>query len=191
MVSLSVRLSVLLQLFCSVVLSRETLEDAAKNLRKIMYQQSALHVNTIDRNSADPASFIEYHVSSDKCDGVDHNGNPILVLVDMSSSIRNWNENQRISVTVEDTFSCGTIMSSPRATLFGKLTEMNTTAELTSCFKYYHPDAEEWMPKQSVEQGHHHTSKFYQLEVERIYYLGGFGDVSYIGPIEAELYRSS
>ena len=54
-----------------------------------------------------------------------------------------------------------------------------------SCFLGRHPDSAIVAPGRDV-----HASSWYTLNATSIYYFGGFGNVSYIGFIPVEMYRS-
>lgn len=53
-----------------------------------------------------------------------------------------------------------------------------------ACFGAQHPDARWWMPG----SGGFHDFKWYSLEVEQVYYVGGFGGAHYIGWIDKQTY---
>ncbi len=57
-------------------------------------------------------------------------------------------------------------------------------AKAAECFGAQHPDARWWMPG----NGGFHDFKWYSLEVEQVYYVGGFGGAHYIGWIDKQTY---
>ncbi|KAI2622078.1 pyridoxamine 5'-phosphate oxidase-domain-containing protein [Xylaria nigripes] len=71
----------------------------------------------------------------------------------------------------------------PRFSLLGYLEKIDDVpiSTLSECFVKAHRDARYWLPGSRV-----HTSEFLRLVVQQVYWVGGFGDRSYIGwlPIE-------
>lgn len=81
--------------------------------------------------------------------------------------------------------------SKGRANLHGKmhLVPASPAADpLAACFTAYHPDAAAWKPGSRMSP---HLAKWARFEVERIYYVGGFGDEHYIGTIPLDVYRNT
>ncbi|KAM7221004.1 Pyridoxamine 5'-phosphate oxidase domain containing protein [Rhypophila decipiens] len=56
-----------------------------------------------------------------------------------------------------------------------------TAAAISTCYTKTHPDARYWLPGNRI-----HTSYFVRLVVDRIYWVGGFGDRAFIGWIPVE-----
>jgi hypothetical protein len=54
------------------------------------------------------------------------------------------------------------------------------------CFLAKHPEAKWWLPGAGF-----HDFKWYNLEIEEIYYIGGFGGIHYIGWIDVDTYYSA
>lgn len=74
----------------------------------------------------------------------------------------------------------------PRFNLLGyleKISEDDVSA-LAACFVKQHPDAKYWLPGSRV-----HKSDFVRLVVQQVYWVGGFGDRSYIGWIPVDEWR--
>lgn len=164
-----------------------TKEFAAEVARSILNRGDMLYVST-EKQDGTPVSMPEYYVSSDMCDGISTNGNPILVLMNISSTLKNIEANGRLSMTIQGRRPHYPPMESPRANLFGTLKEIETTDALKECYSLKHPDSVPWLPGgDSVV----HDGSFYEFEVDEVYYIGGFGDQAYIGTIDGELYHSS
>ena len=175
---------------------------AAEIARSMVAREELLHLNTL-REDGIPVSFVEYYVASDLCPdvSVSNNGNPILLLLEMSSSYGNYVKNGKFSASVEAHPRPGGPhhgsrgphdgpMAHPRATLFGELKELNASTELAHCFASRHPDAWPWIPTGSNETLVH-DGRWFELDVEDVYFVGGFGDRAYIGGIDAELYHAA
>ncbi|KAF9896671.1 hypothetical protein BX616_006981, partial [Lobosporangium transversale] len=56
-------------------------------------------------------------------------------------------------------------------------------AKAEACFLKQHPEAKWWLPNRGF-----HDFKWYHLEIEEIYYIGGFGGIHYIGWIDVDTY---
>lgn len=164
-----------------------TREFAAEVARTIVNHGDVLHVSTL-REDGYPVTMPEYYVSSDYCKGVESTGNPILVLMNVSSTLQHFKDNGKLTMTVEGRKHHAPVMESPRANLFGTLKEVETSDALKACFAKRHPDSASWLPG---TDGLVHDAAFYEFDVEKLYYVGGFGNVAYIGDIDGELYHSS
>lgn len=193
-----------LALSVSKILSLPTSNDvkrAATIARTLVHRESLLQLNTISQVSDNeiPVSFVEYYADCLS------NGNPVLNLIDISSSVRNIENGSPCSVSVrvgDHSLSdhdvninypgsvAGSPAGSPRVSLRGHLNQWNATSnkedQLSDCFLARHPDAQYWLP------GHgFHGSRWWQFDVEEVYMIGGFGDRAYIGLIPIEEYRSA
>ena len=85
--------------------------------------------------------------------------------------------------------------SMPRVSLLGYLEDIRpdnisnnlTIDDIRTCFVSAHPDAASWVPD---ARGKIHDSHWTRLIVERIYWVGGFGNVAYIGWIPTDVWRN-
>lgn len=78
--------------------------------------------------------------------------------------------------------------SHPRLALVGTLsavTDQDEVARIRKCFVDRHPDATLWMPGSRI-----HDSFWVQFRVRTVYWVGGFGNVAYIGFIPTDMYRN-
>ena len=76
-----------------------------------------------------------------------------------------------------------------RVALFGhleKLTEQSDMETAAKVFGRYHRDAKAYYPPQGP-----HYAFWAILRVDRVYWLGGFGDRHYIGWVPLDLYKQS
>lgn len=171
-------------------------QEASKIARRMVDSESTLHFNSLNPDGT-PVSFIEYYISSDSCPGiqnVSNNGNPILFLSTMSTSYKNWNQRKTISLTVESYKKrrFENAFNQPRANLNGHLRNLTLSDgdqdKLLRCFTRRHPDAHRWLP------GHKnpivHDTIWVEFNVESLYFIGGYGDRSYIGTIDGDEYHS-
>ena len=83
----------------------------------------------------------------------------------------------------------------PRVALIGYIEDIrpenvsnnSTIEEIKDCFVSAHPDAASWVPD---AQGKIHDSHWARLVVEQVYWVGGFGDVAYIGWVPKDTWQS-
>ncbi|TKY85381.1 hypothetical protein EX895_005543 [Sporisorium graminicola] len=74
--------------------------------------------------------------------------------------------------------------SKPRVTLFGHFDLLNATRhpdqaeKALSCYLEHHPDASHWAPNATESP---HVPFWAQFSVDKVYWIGGFGDEHYIG----------
>ncbi|KAI9670880.1 MAG: hypothetical protein M1817_003765 [Caeruleum heppii] len=118
-------------------------------------------------------------------------GNPTILAVAISTSMRNVAAGSNISLAVQWHPGTGNAVSPaslPRFSLMGYLQEMSEDdiddKDIDICYTNYHPDAVAWLPGNPI-----HRSAFTRLIVQQIYWVGGFGDRSYIGWIPVEEWR--
>ncbi|CEP64221.1 uncharacterized protein LALA0_S10e05270g [Lachancea lanzarotensis] len=168
--------------------------EAAMVARKMAAFEHTLHANTIDRESGTPVSFIEYFVGSDVCHGVEtsSNGSIILLLLNMSSTSKNWYNDSKFSVSIEKSNHWKLhkpAMATPRANYFGELKPLEASKALERCFLKRHPDARWWIPGGDHDQVH--DGQWFEFDVSEVRFIGGFGDSAYIGTISGEDYQGA
>ncbi|KAH7158028.1 pyridoxamine 5'-phosphate oxidase-domain-containing protein [Dactylonectria estremocensis] len=77
----------------------------------------------------------------------------------------------------------------PRFALIGRLEDINPdpveAVKLGACFTAKHHDSRWWLPGNAI-----HESQWSRLVVEKVYFVGGFGDRAYIGWIPIEEWKS-
>lgn len=178
-----------------VAVTAHSEKRAAILARRMVNLQSSLHFNSL-RSDDIPISMAEYYVASDTCsdvEGLSNNGDPILLLSKMSTSYKNWHNNGTISVTIEKPKMghFDGIMGKPRGIFFGKLRELHLSHEnakrLAGHFLIRHPDARHWLPDD--HESHVHDTRWFEFEVQSVYFVGGFGDRSFIGNISGNVYH--
>ncbi len=102
---------------------------------------------------------------------LDFEGHPILLLSDLAQHSRNIQRDSRVSLLAwEDEKS--DIQQSGRATLMGRATVIEGDATLRDRYLRYLPQAQEYFAI--------HDFRFYKLSVERVRFIGGFGDIHWI-----------
>ena len=133
--------------------------------------------------------------------------------MNLEMTTRNLNHGSALSVCIETTPPKGiySVASLPRMNLNGQMVKLEDKEDVCSlllyntqphccgtcangqgqkaldCFLSRHPDAHEWTPDNPDAP---HSASWYQFKVESVYYFGGFGNVSYIGFLPIDLYRS-
>lgn len=125
--------------------------------------------------------------------------NPIILALSISTTIKNaWGgSNVTLSLRYQPpnvhppskdiyTYSPANL---PRFSLIGhiqRLSEYEVKDHgIKSCFLKRHPEADTWTPGNPI-----HESWWGRLVVERIYWIGGFGDRAFIGWIPKEVYQA-
>lgn len=170
-------------------------EQGAINARTLVNRENLANLNT-DHGDL-PVSFVEYYADCDE------DGDPIFLMIDMSSSMRNIKNgsNYSISIRVGDHGPNdevdphypggrpGSVSGSPRVNLRGEFVEIEHDERLLSyekCFVKKHKDSVMWLPGNPI-----HSSRFMKFIVSEVYFVGGFGDIAFIGEIDQELYHQS
>ena len=125
--------------------------------------------------------------------------NPIILALSISTTIKNaWGgSNVTLSLRYQPpithppskdvyTYSPANL---PRFSLIGHIQRLSehevNDHGIQSCFLKRHPEADAWTPGNPI-----HESWWGKLVVERIYWIGGFGDRAYIGWIPKEIYQA-
>lgn len=124
---------------------------------------------------------------------------PVILAISISSTIQNaWaGSNATLSIRYHppsghppsDDIYTYSPANLPRFSLIGHIERIPEREVkdygIKSCFLQTHPDAAAWQPGNAI-----HESWWGKLVVERIYWMGGFGDRAYIGWIPKEVYRA-
>ncbi|KAG7193812.1 uncharacterized protein KQ657_000505 [Scheffersomyces spartinae] len=183
--------------------------EAASIARTLVNRESLANVNTLKTfkqedgtESQVPVSSMEYYAD---CDG---DGDPYWLVVDIGSTYQNIVDGSDYSFTirvgdhplgdhVNPNYPGGTTSSpagSPRVQLFGKLVDVPPDSKsyddwlkLKNCFTARHPDSKFWLPENVISPHKTHWVKFV---VDKIYFVGGFGDRAYIGYVNPGIYHS-
>lgn len=181
--------------------------EAASIARTLVNRESLANVNTLktfkeeDGSEAQvPVSSMEYYADCDD------DGDPYWLVVDIGSTYQNIAGGSDYSLTirvgdhplddhVNPSYPGGITSSpagSPRVQLFGKLVNVTFDSKyemlkLEKCFTARHPDAKFWLPENIVSPHKTHWVKFV---VDKIYFVGGFGDRAYIGYVNPGIYHS-
>jgi hypothetical protein len=100
---------------------------------------------------------------------LDSSGKPLFFISNLAVHTKNIKKNNKISIMVFAPDKDGDIFNGPRVTLSGKAVKIDQK-EIEEAKKVYlkaHPNAENWIDFEDFA--------FYRLEIEKIYYVGGFG----------------
>ncbi|KAG7702029.1 hypothetical protein KL951_000485 [Ogataea haglerorum] len=169
-------------------------ETAARVARTLVNRESLANLATIQKKDGVPVSFMEYYADCQD------DGEPIFLLVNISSSQRNIDDGSKVSVSVRvgdhpindhvnPHYIGGRVRSpagSPRVSLKGSFVPVTGSPELDTCFALRHHDAPAWYPGSPI-----HSTFWAKFQVEEVYLIGGFGDAAYIGEVPAELYLNA
>lgn len=181
----------LLMLIDAVVTSaqRQTLHEAALDARRLIHNESEgtllsvyqANVAPIPQLIGTPIGIMEYFAD---CSA---DGSPSLLMLDIAPATKNYNAGSPLTLSLRD-HSFSNPLQHGRMYMVGSLNQIIDGVEearVEQCFLKRHPDAEIVAPGRDV-----HVSNFYTMNIESIYYFGGFGNVSYIGFIPPEIYKS-
>lgn len=175
----------------------DDVKTAARVARTLVYRESLTSLNTVDRISNYPVSFVEYYSDCD------NDGQPIMLMISISSSNRNIEAGSLTSLSigvgdhplsehVDTHYPGGTYSSTaglPRINLKGKFVEVNSTEDILKyefSFGKRHRDSIKWYPGSPI-----HESRWVKFKVEHIYMVGGFGNLAYIGEIGLHEYLNA
>lgn len=108
-------------------------------------------------------------------------GAPYVFISDLAVHTNNINKNPNVSVMVFQPDKDGNVFNGARVTLSGKfvkITDEKSVEKLKKDYLAEHPDAKEF-----IDFG---DFNFYVLDIESIYFIGGFGE---IGEVDVDEYR--
>ncbi|KAK9468633.1 pyridoxamine 5'-phosphate oxidase-domain-containing protein [Lipomyces arxii] len=162
--------------------ARPTVDQAAVQARRLVHNQRFGQLNTVYQSgelAGSAIGLLEYYADC----GDD--GSLTLLMVEVGPSYRNWDEGSKVSMSIASEKFTFSRASLPRLSLQGSLNYLNETEEAAKCFLHRHPDARAWVPGNKV-----HNTAYVKFEVENVYWLGGFGNVAYIGDIPVDMYKN-
>jgi putative heme iron utilization protein len=157
-------------------------EEAAYKARLLVKESSiGVLATTQGQTNDQPFASMDYYVGDCKSYG----GSPIFFLSDLQVNIRNMKKNPKVAFAIRNITAINEIstpMKIGRVTLMGTLSllKLDNYGELVDCFVRSHSDAKLWINFPDF--------KFYQLSVDRIYWIGGFGGPNFIGYIPKDMY---
>lgn len=102
-------------------------------------------------------------------------GSPYVFISDLALHTDNINANPNVSVMVFEPDKKGNVFNGARVTLSGKLVKVEDEGSVEKLKKTYlakNPDAKEF-----IDFG---DFNFYMLKIEKIYFIGGFGEIGYV-----------
>ncbi|WVQ73315.1 hypothetical protein IAR50_002883 [Cryptococcus sp. DSM 104548] len=208
-----------LHMFAVLTAGKESALDAAANIKKLVHQVTTGTLSSVFPASADdppqfregikfgyrhangeeyvpykpklegrPFALPEYHAPCHSAPSL------TFLILPISRSSKNILQHPQHYATYTLAAEVGkgeTSMSSARVALIGNMTILRDLSEkeeadLAECYLSYHPDARGWLPG---KDGSPHFSEWARMDLEEIYYVGGFGDAHYIGDVPVGLYE--
>ena len=138
--------------------------------------------------------LMEYYATCDSSPS-----DPIILALSLSTTIQNAREGSNATLSIRyhppaghppsDDIYTYSPANLPRFSLIGHIERLSeqeaTDYDIQSCYLNRHPDSAAWLPGNAI-----HESWWGKLVVERIYWIGGFGDRAYIGWIPKEEWRA-
>ena len=163
-------------------------------------QLAASYARYMVQNGLDGVFATNYHVNStyayaskeDFAESANQAGYPVFLLADISSTAKNLMANPHGSFAIGMT-NCSENnynglpydpLACPRLTLVGQFTQQpyNTSDPDMLAYITKHPAATAWI-KSGV-----HQFNLWTFVLEKIYYIGGYGNLHYIGDIPLDTY---
>ncbi|KAF9537418.1 hypothetical protein EC957_008297 [Mortierella hygrophila] len=169
--------------------TREQAAGLARNLVKNTGVGTLMSIMNSSQKSAVegyPFGSMDYYV--DDCqDG----GKPLMLLSHLQINVQNARSSNQISLAIRKLpgpGERGNPMVDPRVTLMGRLVPVEEAKQKKAeeCFVAKHPEAKWWLPGAGF-----HDFKWYNFDIEEIYYIGGFGGIHYIGWIPVDTYYNA
>ncbi|RPA98699.1 hypothetical protein L873DRAFT_1790094 [Choiromyces venosus 120613-1] len=170
-----------------------TVQEAAVQARELLRSEKFGTLSTVFPSSdapglgGHPIGMMDYYADCSP------NGNPTLLAIKIATSFKNARNGAPISLTLREHSPSNEFYSPAahhRLSLMGRLSppipaDSDEGRRVKVCFTKAHPDAKWWVPGNPI-----HESEWVTFEVERVYWVGGFGDREFIGDIPVELYRN-
>ncbi|GAA6042552.1 hypothetical protein JCM8097_004663 [Rhodosporidiobolus ruineniae] len=194
-----VRIAAIATLLCAAVAhaARETLDEAAVHVRELIayraYNTGVLMSVFPDDDRLEtpnlPFGLQEYYAHYP-----DSNGDLLFLAMPIASIYRNAlpPNPPNLTITINDLYGFGDgdlAAGRMRVALFGSIERVEGEDEIEKCRKAYleaHPDSRGWQPPNGP-----HSAFYARLRINKVYAFNGFGDVSFIGWVPLDLYRSS
>ncbi|OZJ02036.1 hypothetical protein BZG36_05078 [Bifiguratus adelaidae] len=169
----------------AVVRGRETMQEAASIARRLVRDEGIGTLMSIT-NGANVEGFDGFPFGS-----MDYFSDSCPSTGDLMN-IKNYKYDRRVSFTVRKHSADPNFhpMNNARMTMFGTLRQVDDQQfdTVKECFLTKHPDAKLWAPRGDST---FHDFHFYTFSVEKIYYIGGFGGLHYLGFLDMKTYRQA
>lgn len=172
-----------------VAAQRQTLAEAAVDARHMIMQETeGTLLSTYQESVAptpelvgSPIGIMEYFADCST------DGSPTMLMLDIAPAMRNYRAGSKLTLSLRD-HGYDNPLQHGRMYMIGNVTQVAEEDEerVEACFLAKHPDSEIVAPGRDV-----HSSQFYTLDIESIYYFGGFGNVSFIGFIPTDVYHAA
>ena len=165
----------------------ETQKDAASYARYLVETEIKASFATVSTKSLFPlASLADFSQSAAK------DGNLVFLFADVSQLVNNLKQKPMASLLVT-THNCSVDdynnlpydpLACPRVTFSGQFTKLSIPLNQDNvdyqAFIDKHPAASHWI--------HAHSFNLWTLDIQQIDYVGGYGNLHYIGNIDRNLY---
>lgn len=104
--------------------------------------------------------------------GLDAEFRPIFLMSDLSTHAQNLQRDPRASLFLTNFVPGHDPMEAGRLNLIGKVAQVEESEEIRRLYLSAYPAAEQW-----IDFG---DFRFYRLEIERIYFVAGFGSMGFV-----------
>jgi len=112
---------------------------------------------------------------------LDHAGCPVILISTLAEHTKNIAADPRVSLTVQPYSPDMQVVG--RVTLLGKAQRLDDKSALGPRYLRFHPQAENYFAM--------HDFNFYRIEPVRIRYIGGFGRIHWVEPVQYLLSASA
>jgi putative heme iron utilization protein len=146
-------------------------DSYAKQSFNAMDKNKMANISTITAESKPYLSVVGY--------ALDGKGLPFILVSDLAVHTDNLNNNPNASIMVTEIRRRDNLFDNIRVTFSGKLKivkDDKVAKELREIYLKKHPDAKEF-----IDFGDFH---YYTMELEKIYFIGGFGEIGEVTPQE-------
>lgn len=101
----------------------------------------------------------------------DCHGNIIMYLSDIAQHTKNINVNNKVSITIIDENNAD-LQNSARVTILGEIEKYSDASPEIEAYTRFFPESEEYKKI--------HGFRFYRLNIIRVRFIGGFGDIHWV-----------
>lgn len=105
---------------------------------------------------------------------LDANGNPVIFISTLATHTKNLVKKSECSVMMQK-IDHDDVFNSARVTLIGKMEKVTNKEEITATRKIFF---DRFPNARNFEELH--DFDFYRMKIDKVYYIGGFGDINWI-----------
>ncbi|MCH9650000.1 MAG: DUF2470 domain-containing protein [Deltaproteobacteria bacterium] len=134
--------------------------------------RTLLEAHRVGTLSSHSAKFSGFPFGSVMPYALDAAGNPLLLISAMAMHTQNLRQNSRASLLVAQDSVGRDPLGAARVTLLGTAERLNEDSEVRERYLAWHENASYWVDFKDFS--------FFRLQVEEVYYVGGFGVMGWV-----------